>query len=166
MPYHGEILNACGVIDVDFSDVDVVAVSGDGPNVCGHLLIHSSGRQGGYYFHVTDIRGNPRYMSDSGYRRYLNESGKAELRRLPVNLPKPTDALNYLEGLMAEKWTWLVLPHNCVAFCEEVIRAGGGTWGSYSNCPTVATAETLSERIARFLAGLQGAIYNAYGVTY
>lgn len=72
--------------------------------------------------------------------------------------------MTYVEQLMANKWRWLVLPNNCVSFCEEIIQAGGGTWGSYSNCPTIATEETLSEQIQRFLTGLEAAIYNAYGV--
>ena len=33
MAYEGEILNACGAINIDLSDVYIVAVSGDGPNI-------------------------------------------------------------------------------------------------------------------------------------
>jgi len=65
---------------------------------------------------------------------------------------------------MANKWTWLVVPNNCVAFVEEVIKAGGGTWSSYSNCPDVATQDTISVRIQRFLGQLEGEIYHLYGV--
>jgi hypothetical protein len=35
MAYEGDILNACGLIQIDFSETYVVAVSGDGPNICG-----------------------------------------------------------------------------------------------------------------------------------
>ncbi len=129
MSYEGELLNACGVIDLDFSRTYVVAVSGSGPNV-----------------------------------RYLKEAGKTELRRLRVDLPKPNDAFLYLERLMSERWNWAVLPNNCVAFAEEIIKEGGGTWASGSNCPTVATAATLSHRIQEFLARLEGEIYGLYGV--
>lgn len=70
----------------------------------------------------------------------------------------------YMEGLMANKWTWLVIPNNCVSFVEEVITAGGGTWSSYSNCPDIATQDTISERIQLFLGQLENEIYRLYGV--
>jgi hypothetical protein len=91
MTYEGEILNSCGLIDVDFSETSIVAVSGDGPNICGHLLINAAGR-GGYYFQVAGLHEYPRYMNDSGYRRYLREAGKTELRRRKVELPNPGNA--------------------------------------------------------------------------
>jgi hypothetical protein len=171
MPYEGDLLNQCGLIQTDFSTSFIVAVSGDGPNICGHLLIYAS--KSGCYFHavgdpdssgIGKMRGYPRYLLDSGYRRYLQETGKTELRRLKVTIPNPRGAALYLERLMSEPWTWGVLPNNCVAFVEEVIRAGGGSWGSYSNCPTIATADTLTVRIASFLSGLEGSIYSAYGM--
>jgi len=163
MGYSGEILDACGVIVMDCSKVAVVAVSGDGPNVCGHLLLHTTGG-GGYYFHVAELRGQPRYMNEAGYRRYLRENGKTEIRRIYLALPDPRAAEAYLENLMASTWTWLVLPNNCVAFVEEVIVAGGGTWSSYSNCPALATQESVSQRAQRFLNQLEGEIYRLYGV--
>ena len=169
MGYEGELLNACGVIDIDFSQTYVVAVSGAGPNVCGHLLLHVSSH-GGYYFHVATgdqlggIRGFPRYMTEAGYQRYMKESGKTELRRLPVALPKPDGALLYLETLMSDRWNWAVLPNNCVSFAEEVIKEGGGAWASVSNCPSVATVPTLTHRIQEFLVRLESEIYRVYGV--
>jgi hypothetical protein len=161
--YSGEVLDQCGVVHADFSRVAVVAVSGDGPNVCGHLLIHA-GSADGYYFHVADLRGYPKYMTEQGYRRYLRESGKSEIRRVPLSLPNPNGAYLYLERLMAEPWTWLVLPNNCVAFVEEIIRAGGGTWGSYSNCPAIATQQTIGQRINSFMSQLEREISGLYGV--
>jgi hypothetical protein len=172
MAYEGEILNACGAINMDFSVASIVAVSGDGPNVCGHLLLHSQ-KGGGYYFHVTgdpnasglkQARGYPMYMNEAGYRKYLKETGKTELRRRTIELPNPEGAMLYIESLLAEKWTWAVLPHNCVAFVEEVIKAGGGNWGSYSNCPVVATSDSVSERIQRFYNWMNSGIYGLYGV--
>jgi hypothetical protein len=87
MAYDGEILNACGAIDIDFADSYVVAVSGSGPNVCGHVLIFA--QNCGYYFHVAKIHGYPQYMTEAGYQRYLKEEGKTELRRRKVALPNP-----------------------------------------------------------------------------
>lgn len=164
MAYTGEILDTCGLIEIDCTQIAVVAVSGDGPNLCGHLLLHTGSARGGYYFHVAEFRGQPRYLSESGYQRYLREAGKTELRRRYLSLPNPQGALLYLEELMANTWTWLVVPNNCVAFVEEVIQAGGGTWGSYSNCPDLATQNTLSERIERFLGQMENEIYRLYGV--
>lgn len=163
MSYHGETLNQCGGLDLDLSKAAVVAVSGDGPNVCGHLMLFvNSG--GGFYFHVAELRGRPRYMTQDGYQRYLSEAGKSELRRLPVSIPNPNAARSELERILSGNWTWLVVPNNCVAFVEEVIAAGGGTWASASNCPAVATASTLSHRVGEFLMRLENDIYRLYGV--
>jgi len=107
-------------------------------------------------------------MDDAGYRRYLTENGKRELRRRMVRLPNSRGALLYLEGLMAEKWTWGLLPNNCVAFVEEIIRAGGGDWSSYSNCPAIATTDSIAERTQNFLNMMEnmmeGEIYRLYNV--
>lgn len=163
MSYDGETLDTCGSIELDLSQASVVAVSGDGPNVCGHLLVFvNSG--GAYYFHVARLHDRPRYMDQTGYRRYLTESGKSEIRRVAIPLPNPDAAFRYLESLMSGNWTWLVLPNNCVAFCEEVIKAGGGEWSSWSNCPAVATQPTIAQRASAFLADLERNIYRLYGV--
>jgi hypothetical protein len=164
MPYEGELLTQCGVINLlDFSEVSVVAVSGSGPNVCGHLILYTSSK-GGYYFHVASVNSYPRYMTETGFRRYLKENGKRELRRRSLKLPNPDAAADTLESLLARTWLWGVLPHNCVAFCEAVISAGGGSWGSYSNCPTIATADTIEDRVNTFFSGLESSIYQLYGV--
>lgn len=172
MAYEGEVLNACGVINADLSEVYVVAVSGDGPNFCGHLLLYVP-KGGGYYFHVTGdpdgkginrMRGYPMYMSDAGYKVYLKQTGKRELRRRALNLPNPTAAYAYLESLLAGKWTWGVLPNNCVSFVEAVLAAGGGDWGSYSNCPAVATSDSVSDRLGYFYRWMESGIYGIYGV--
>jgi hypothetical protein len=163
MAYNGVVRDQYRLIRIDSSGIAVVAVSGDGPNICGHLLLYTRDR-GGYYFHVAEFHGYPRYMNESGYRRYLREAGKRELRRRYLTLPKPQEALLYLEGLMANTWTWGVIPNNCVSFCEEVIKAGGATWSSYSNCPDLATQDTISERIQRFLGVMESEIYRLYGI--
>jgi hypothetical protein len=160
--YEGEELNACGIINTDFSQVEAVAVSGDGPNVCGHLLLYNP--KGGIYFHVAGLRAFPRYMTDGGFKRYLSETGKTELRRRRLDLPNPSGAYIYMESLLAEKWTWGVLPNNCVAFVEEIIKAGGGNWYSMSNCPAVAITDDLSERMGRFYQQMENDIYSLYGV--
>ena len=94
--------------------------------------------------------------------RYLRESGKKEWKRVAVPLPKPQEAAARLERLLAEPWLWLGVPNNCVAFVEEVLAAGGGTWSSASNCPAVAIRN--SSDIQRFFGMLENSIYSAYGV--
>lgn len=164
MAYDGEVMDQCGTVNMDCTRVAVVAVSGTGPNVCGHMLIATGVGGNPIYFHVAELRGFPKYMTDAGFRRYLKENGKSEIRRRILSLPDPSGASLYLEDLMANKWTWGGVPNNCVAFVEEVIAAGGGTWGSYSNCPSVAITDSIEERATRFLGQLEGEIYRRYGV--
>ncbi len=161
MSYDGEVMDGCGGLDLDLANSYVVAVSGSGPNFCGHLLFYTSSG-GGHYFHVAELHGRPKHMSQSGFARYLQEAGKTEIRRVYVPLPEPQAALNYLDALMRANWTWLLLPNNCVAFCEEIISAGGGTWSSASNCPSVATQPTLEQRATEFLAELERSIWALY----
>lgn len=163
MAYEGEELNACGVLNIDFRSTYVVAVSGDGPNVCGHLIIYAANSQ--LYFHVAGLRTYPRYMTPGGYTRYLRETGKSEWRRVPVSLPNPEGAADYVERALSEKWTWLVLPNNCVSFCEDVIHAGGGTWSSASNCPAVAT-DVPQHTVSDWFSRLENDIYRLYGVPH
>ena len=161
MAYEGEPLNACGVLDIDFSTTRVVAVSGSGPNVCGHLLLHAAGRGRQFlYFQVAGVHACPRYMTPDGYSRFLRENKKTELIRRDVDVPNPAGALLVLEELMSKPWTWWVLPHNCVAFCEDVIVGGGGTWNSRSNCPAIATDAYLQDAATWLLNG----IYSTYGI--
>ncbi len=127
MAYDGEFLNACGTVEMDCSRVAVVAVSGAGPNVCGHLLIGTCLSGSPMYFHVAELRGSPKCMTAAGYPRYLKENGKSEIRRRILSHPMPANAATYLEDLTANTWTWGAIPNNCVAFVEEVIAAGGGT---------------------------------------
>jgi hypothetical protein len=163
MAYEGEILDQCGLLNIDFSTTHVVAVSGDGPNVCGHLLLYA-GNQDGIYFHVAGLRTYPHYMDPNGFRRYLRETGKRELARRLVDIPYPDKAYLELESQLADKWTWLVLPHNCVTFCEDIISAGGGEWGSYSNCPALATTDSLDARLRSAYVWMSSNINNLYGV--
>jgi hypothetical protein len=115
--------------------VYVVIVCGAKWNPCGHALLNLGG-MGGHYIHVSKPRDFPRYMNEAGYRRYLQEEGKREIRRHPADVTDPEAAQRKLDDLLDKKWTWSVLPHNCVAFVEDVIHAGGSRAGSYSNCPS------------------------------
>lgn len=162
MAYEGEVLDTCGLLVLDLSEIAVVAVSGSGPNVCGHLMLYSKAN-GGYYFHVAGVNAYPRYLPSASFPRYLKENGKRVLRHIPMRLPNPAGAEAYLEDALSQKWLWFVLPHNCVTFCEKVISAGGGTWSSASNCPAVAT-DVPEQWLMQFLNDLEGQIYQTYGV--
>jgi len=132
--YLGEYMNVCTAQLFDFNNTYAVVVSGDGINVCGHMLLNTGG-PGGYHFHIAGVHDRPRYMTGSGFNRYVKENGKRVLRRQHVPIKDPKASHRKLEELLAGKWRWLALPNNCANFVEEVVRAGGSKAGLYSNCP-------------------------------
>jgi hypothetical protein len=138
MAYEGEILDRCGSIAFDFQQAFAVVVSGARWNPCGHLILNTRGSSG-CYAHVAEVRGYPRYMNEQGYQLYLATNRKREIRRTRVFLKEPDNAYLKLEELLSKQWNWYVLPHNCAAFVEEVLQAGGTKAGLYSNCPTKET---------------------------
>lgn len=110
---------------------DAVVVTGARWNPCGHALLHSRGD----YFHVASVYGPPLHLTQFAYENYLRVEQKMELKRFHWRLPIPKGAQNKLSELVAKPWLWGVLPHNCVAFVEDVLRAGGVTSHLWSNCP-------------------------------
>jgi hypothetical protein len=134
-PYIGDIMYQCLVKPFDFKNAYAVVVSGASWNPCGHMLLNTGG-QGGWYFHIAERKGNPRFMREAGYLRYLKEHQKRELRRTFISIPNPEAAHRKLEELLAKQWSWFVLPNNCASFVEDVVQAGGSTAGLYSNCPS------------------------------
>ena len=133
MAFEGDPMNESRVFS--FKVTNAVVVSGVKVNPCGHLILNLGGSPG-EYFHVSELYGYPLYMNEDGYQRYLKENGKKELRRWPVAITKEPEANAKLCDLMAKKWFWGVLPHNCAAFVETVVQAGGSKAGLYFNCPT------------------------------
>lgn len=138
MAYEGDLMNYCPAELYNFADTSAVVVSGAMLNPCGHMILNVGGRTG-YYMHVAGARDYPRYMNEQGYRRYLEENGKHEIRRTPVKITNVNAAMLKLEELLAAKWNWGVLPHNCASFVEEVVQAGGSTAGLWLNCPSIGT---------------------------
>ena len=69
-PYSGEELRSQLPRQLDWHNTYVVIVTGAKLNPCGHALLNI-GAVGGYYFHVAEVYGHPRYMVEAGYRRYL-----------------------------------------------------------------------------------------------
>jgi hypothetical protein len=75
-------------------------------------------------------------MREDGYRRYLQDHEKRELRRTVVPIHHPERAQQKLDELLAKQWSWFVIPNNCASFVEDVVQAGGSASGLYFNCPS------------------------------
>ena len=131
--YLGDVMLHCLVSPSAFQHCCAVIVTGDPGNPCGHSLLHTGG---GWYFHVAGGHTVPRFMSEGGYKRYLRENGKQEIRRWPIKVPDPVGAHRKMQELLARQWLWLGIPQNCVSFVEEIVRAGGSKAGMYFNCPS------------------------------
>ena len=125
MAYEGEELLFCPADMFDFTNAWAVVVSGDWPNTWGHMLLNTGGI-GGIYFQVAGIRTCPRYMDEPGYRRYLKETKKKELKRFRVHIPEPEKSQLALEEALSQPWLWGVVVHNCETLVEDIIVAGGG----------------------------------------
>ena len=143
MAYEGDILNQCPG-NLDFTVTQAVVVSGASWNPCGHMIFCTgSNSDNATYFHVAGagfkelagVYAFPKFMSESGYRRYLSENGKREIRRRDVNFTTPSGAYQKLMQIMSDKWVWAVLPHNCATFAKEIVTAGGGDLSVILNCP-------------------------------
>jgi hypothetical protein len=137
MAYEGDEMIMCPQTPYNFDQTYAVVVSGDGPNFCGHLILRVGLDANVTYLHVAGVRTQPRQMDEAGYRRYLKETGKRELKRFRVTITQPDEAMRRLEILLSQKWLWGVLPHNCASFVEDIVEAGGSTAGLYSNCPAL-----------------------------
>jgi hypothetical protein len=125
MAYEGELLNFCPPNMFDFSNAFAVVVSGSKPNYWGHMLLNTGG-PGGIYFQVAGVVATPRYMNEGQYRRYLKESEKTELRRIPVFIKYPEKSQLRLEKILSEWRGWLAVWHNCEEMVEDIVMAGGG----------------------------------------
>jgi hypothetical protein len=131
MAYLGERLLQCNAVSFNWAQAHLVVVSGSGPNLCGHALINA----GIVYFHVDGINDYPWFMPEVGYRRYLKENGKREVFRRKVQLTNPLGAQQKLEELSVRRWRWMIVPHNCASYVEEIFAAGGSEDSIVSNCP-------------------------------
>jgi hypothetical protein len=114
-----------------FQDVRIVAVSGDGPNFCGHSLLFIDV----FYYHVNALYDYPQILTPAQYADYLRASGKKELWQRKVQVRYPKEANAKLQELLKQKWLWGAIPHNCFAFVEDVLAAGGVDASCWHNCP-------------------------------
>lgn len=132
MAYEGQELHACLAQAFNFHYTNVIVVTGAVWNFCGHTMLNA----GEHYFHVAGVHARPKYMDEAGYRRYLRETGKREMKRQRIVLPYPERAQAKLDELLSNKWKWGVVPNNCSTFVEQIVKAGGSNTGLYFNCPT------------------------------
>lgn len=120
------------------SDCGVTYVNGGNPNVFGHALFRFGMDVG--YMHVDHIYDYPRYIKSDKFSVYLEQNGKHVMYNTNVYIPNHSGALDKVRELADKKWLWLAVPHNCVTFCETIVVAGGGDWGSYTNLPRASAA--------------------------
>ncbi|HVM86762.1 MAG TPA: hypothetical protein VMT76_01150 [Puia sp.] len=155
MAFEGDILQSCPA-DLDFANTEAVVVSGASWNPCGHMILCTgTNSANSWYFHVAGqgwkelggVRAIPKFMREDGFRRYLAENSKHEIRRLDAKLKNPAAAYQKLMELMTGNWWWGVLIHNCASFVEEIIKAGGGDLSVKLNCPDQEFVQSLSNQI-------------------
>jgi hypothetical protein len=125
MAYEGELLTYCPAEMFNFRMTYAVVVSGARLNPYGHMLLNTGG-PGGTYFQVSDVYGDPRFMNEGQFQRYLRENNKIIVTVLKRQIPYPQKAQLKLEELLSRKWVWGAVVHNCESFVQEIIVAGGG----------------------------------------
>jgi hypothetical protein len=125
MAYEGELLTYCPAAMFNFGKTYAVVVSGARLNPWGHMLLNTGGKRG-QYFQVSDVYGQPRFMNEKQFERYLAENGKTIVTVMPVHIPFPQKSHLKLEELLSKKWAWGALVHNCESLVEEIVMAGGG----------------------------------------
>lgn len=135
--FNGRTLKEFGQLPpMDMQSVEIVLVTGAGPNLCGHILLMV---KGGHYFHFDgpSMLNYPRYLTDAEFRNYLTQSKKKELLRKALHLPCPERARDHLLHLMQNRWPTMLISHNCASFAAEIIFSGGNFWSVPQHCPTV-----------------------------
>jgi hypothetical protein len=133
-PYSGEVYPKCP-FELRFSDPGVTFVVGGNANIFGHAMFRLGPEIG--FIHVDQIYAYPKILPASSLPRYLREHGKKVFRQESIRLPYPAKALAHIEKIRCEKWHWFGIPHNCVAFCEEILQVGGAKWEQISNLPEI-----------------------------
>jgi len=133
MAYEGELLQQCTGRVYDFTRTYAVLVTGDQliphlaitQNRWGHMVLNTGG-PGGYYFQTAGFYTFPRVMNEIQFQRYLEEHGKYIIAVTRIPVPHPEKAQFRLEQLLAGRWFWRVIRHNCESLVEEIVMAGGG----------------------------------------
>jgi hypothetical protein len=130
-PYLGENMSSCPSRMLQWSSTSAIILNGSPLNICGHQAL----RVGAYYFQILRVHGFPTYMNEKGYRLRLAQTGQREVRRDQIFIRDPERAQAKLTELMAKRWLWGILAHNCANFVAQIIEAGGAPRHLYSQCP-------------------------------
>jgi hypothetical protein len=125
MAYEGELMTACPAQMFEFGATYAVIVSGARFNPYGHMLLNTGG-PGGVYFQVSEFYGDPRFMTEVQFQRYLRENNKFIVTVMRIHIPDPGKAQMELEMMLSRKWLWLGVVHNCESLVEKIVMAGGG----------------------------------------
>ncbi len=125
MAYEGEALHSCPAEMFDFNSTYVIIVSGASLNPKGHMILNTGGRNG-IFFHAVRLYDYPLSMDTSQFQRYLRENDKTIWTIFKITIPYPERSQQKLEELLASKWFWRGIAHNCETFTEEIVEAGGG----------------------------------------
>src|ERR1700761_1450283 len=120
MAYEGELVTYCPATMSQFAKTYAVIVSGAKLNPYGHMLLNTGG-PGGTYFQISEVYGDPRFMNEEQFQRYLKENGKIIVTVLPQRITNPQAAQLKLEQLLSEKWLWGAVVHNCEVFVEDIL---------------------------------------------
>lgn len=137
--------------NLDWSNTQIVLVTGNGINACGHVLLSV----GGDFFHYAGkAHGYPNYIPGYEYQSYLRINGKKELLRKKLDIPYPKKAQEELEKLMSLKWRYLLVSHNCVTFILTITQAGGNFWNFPPQCPVLDMSLTMMVEWFHKLSGI------------
>ncbi len=122
---------------LSFTTVEVIVVTGITP--CGHTLLQIDG----FYFHISGVYDYPKFMNKIQFARYLRENDKTILFTTRRYFKNKKAALKKLKNLLKEKWSWLVIPHNCMSFAEDIVAAGEDDMALITNCPTLLQSKLM-----------------------
>lgn len=112
----------------------VVIVTGEIPNVCGHMLLCVDEQY--FHFDGPGPLNPPQYLGDNqDYINYLRRWDKHEFMRRLAPVVYPERAEKKLNELLGKKWFTMLFIHNCATFVKEVLLAGGNFWSFMEICP-------------------------------
>lgn len=119
---------------LNWNNTEIVIVTGDKPNFCGHMLISIGNEY--YHFDGPSFLDYPKRLGNYvDYKNYLARTNKYELMRQRVHVPLHKKAEKRLEELLSKKWGTALFAHNCATFVKEILQAGGNYYAFLEFCP-------------------------------
>jgi hypothetical protein len=83
--YLGQRMYECNRVPFNWARTELQIISGDGPNVCGHVII----RAGSYYFHIDGIWEYPWSMDETGFKKNCRPNTGFGASRTTIAPPLP-----------------------------------------------------------------------------